>query len=136
MKCLKYVSSGIKRVEVRLYDEKRQWILPGQYIVFTNIQKNTEIVAVRVHSINIYRHFEELFRGEDLELCCLEKSMTAEQAANYMGKYYTVKEMELYCAVAFRIERIDLDYCFSLEKQYEEAKKEREYEKLFPDGMK
>ena len=56
----KAISNGTKKTEVGLYDAKRQSILPGEYIIFTN-EKDAARVAVSVISVHVYMDFNSLF---------------------------------------------------------------------------
>lgn len=52
---------GIKTIESRLFDEKRQKIQLGDEIVFTHRENPTQTVTVKVIGLLRYRTFHDLF---------------------------------------------------------------------------
>ena len=100
-----YINNGTKRVELRLYDEKRQKINIGDTIVF---QKEPELeITMKVKVIGLLRYhtFEELF--EDLDIGMLaDKSMTKQELLNVLEEFYTPEKQKQYGVVGIRIERI------------------------------
>ena len=54
------MKKGIKTVEIRLYDEKRQLIKPGDIIEFTNLDTG-ELLRVKVIKLHLFDSFKELF---------------------------------------------------------------------------
>ncbi|MDO5557210.1 MAG: ASCH domain-containing protein [Clostridia bacterium] len=73
-----YINDGTKRIELRLYDEKRQRINLGDIIIF---QKEPELVIamkVRVIGLLKYNTFEELFEDFGVEIMA-DKSMTKKE---------------------------------------------------------
>ena len=62
-----YISSGSKRIELRLNDEKRQRIKINDQIVFTN-EKTKDKLITHVNKIHKEKSFEELFKNFDISL--------------------------------------------------------------------
>lgn len=56
------IVSGTKRVEFRLFDQKRQQIKIGDTIIFTNISQ-CEKITVTVIGLSIFDSFERLFNS-------------------------------------------------------------------------
>lgn len=55
------VASGVKTIESRLYDEKRQTIQLGDTIVFTNRENTDQTISVKVIGLLRYETFHDLF---------------------------------------------------------------------------
>lgn len=55
------IMSGVKTVESRLFDEKRQKIQLGDKIIFTNRESPDQQVVVRVIGLLRYQNFHNLF---------------------------------------------------------------------------
>ena len=100
-----YINDGTKRIELRLYDEKRQKINIGDIIVF---QKEPELditMNVRVVGLLRYNTFEELFEDFDIEMLA-DKSMTKQELLNVLEEFYTPKKQKQYGVVGIHIEKI------------------------------
>ena len=54
------IKDGYKKVEMRLYDEKRRLLRIGDHIVFTN-RDNGETLEVIVQGLKRYKDFDELY---------------------------------------------------------------------------
>lgn len=77
-----YIKSGYKTIELRLYDQKRQLIRPGDEIIFQNGDTtNTVLVKGLVRAEN----FESLFNIIDVKKTGLE---TVDNALNIMEEFY------------------------------------------------
>lgn len=55
------IANGIKTIESRLYDKKRQQINPGDQIEFTCNDEPTKKVLTMVKALHRYVNFESLF---------------------------------------------------------------------------
>jgi len=56
------IASGNKRIELRLYDEKRREIRPGDYIEFQHVEKREETLLVVVDALHVFASFRDLLR--------------------------------------------------------------------------
>ena len=100
-----YINDGTKRIELRLYYEKRQKINIGDTIIF---QKEPELeITMKVKVIGLLRYntFEELFEDFDIEMLA-DKSMTKQELLNVLEEFYTPEKQKQYGVVGIRIERI------------------------------
>ena len=100
-----YINNGTKRIELRLYDEKRQKISIGDTIIF---QKEPELeitMEVKVIGLLRYNTFEELFNDFDIEIMS-DKSMTKQELLNALEEFYTPEKQKQYGVVGIRIEKI------------------------------
>ena len=97
------MKSGLKTIEMRLFDEKRQNISIGDTIVFTQLMTgetlHTEVVALRR-----YANFEELYAHE--AHTTLGYALGEVALPSDMSQYYNTNEIERYGVLAIEIRRI------------------------------
>jgi len=96
---LDLIRDGKKKVEGRLYDEKRRQINPGDAIVFEGKLK------VRVKSIRRYSSFKEMLEREGIERV-LPGVHNIEEGVRIYRQFYTEEEEKNYGVVAIEIEPI------------------------------
>lgn len=77
-----YIRSGYKTIELRLYDNKRQQIRPGDEIIFQNGDLTN---TVKVKGLIRAENFESLFDIIDVKKTGLENK---ERAINIMEEFY------------------------------------------------
>lgn len=94
------IKSGLKTVEMRLNDEKRSKIYPGDYIEFTNNQTN-ECITVVVKKIYKYKSFEKLYKEHDKTSLGYKEDEVA--SADDMLAYYSKEDIKKYGVVAIKI---------------------------------
>ena len=96
------VKSGRKTVEMRLYDEKRRLICPGDKIVFSLADNIKEKVTAAVIDTYIYESFYELaasFSAEELGFA----GSTPEAIGDFMMGIYGANKTAEYKAFAIKI---------------------------------
>lgn len=95
------IKSGVKTVEVRLFDEKRQSLAPGDVIVFKRLPDLTETLSKKIVRVKRFDTFAGLFSAYQKEsLGCAEDDTSAD-FARAMGRYYSDEEATRYgvCAI-------------------------------------
>lgn len=96
------IQSGQKTIELRLYDEKRRQIKPGDRIVFTNTATG-ETLEKTVVQLHRFASFTELYESLPLLQC----GYTAEDVDSAdpadMGQYYSPEEQEKYGVVGIEL---------------------------------
>ena len=97
-----YMLKGTKRIELRLYDEKRKNIKIGDIIIITNAQTNEEF-EVKVVGLLQYSSFKEMFNDFDIEILA-DKSMTKEELMNELEKFYPIEKQKQYNVLGIRVE--------------------------------
>lgn len=97
-----YMLKGTKRIELRLYDEKRKNIKIGDIITITNAQTNEEF-EVKVVGLLQYSSFKEMFNDFDIEILA-DKSMTKEELMNELEKFYPIEKQKQYNVLGIRVE--------------------------------
>ena len=98
-----YILNGTKRIEIRLFDEKRQQIKIGDTIKFLKEPELIESFNVKVVDLLRYNNFEEMFKDFDISVLA-DKSMTKEGLINVLEQFYTKEKQEQYGVLGIRIE--------------------------------
>ena len=111
------IKSESKTIELRLYDEKRRLIKPGDCIEFLNTSNN-EIIAVMVKNLHIYASFTELYMDFDkISLGYLENE---EANPEDMELYYSKENIEKYGVVGIEIKPMNryeyLEYQYKMDR--------------------
>jgi len=96
------IKNGIKTIEVRLYDKKREAINLGDKIIFSKLPEQTNTLTVIVEGILIYTNFESLFLDFPAESFGA-KGWTAKEQADNMNTYYTKEDEESLGIVGIKI---------------------------------
>ncbi len=99
-----YIENGTKRIELRLYDEKRQKINIGDTIIF---QKEPELeITQKVKVIGLLRYdsFEDLMNDFDIKMLA-DESMTKEELLGVLEEFYTPDKQKEYGVLGIRIEK-------------------------------
>ena len=94
------IKTGVKTVEMRLNDEKREKIEQGDYIIFTNNETKEELL-VRVEKRVVYPSFRELYSEYDKISIGYKKDEIANP--NDMLIYYTEEKIKKYGALALEL---------------------------------
>ena len=100
-----FILNGTKRIEIRLFDEKRQQINIGDTIKFLKEPELNEFFNAKVVGLLRYNTFEEMFRDFDVSILS-DKSMTKEELISILEQFYTKEKQERYGVLGIRIELI------------------------------
>lgn len=98
------INNGIKKIELRLFDEKRSKINLNDYIVFRNIANPRQTLIVKVIGLLRYNSFEDLFKNIDFNICG-PASCISEKLIN-IHKIYSEEEEKKYGILAIHIKKI------------------------------
>ena len=101
-----FILNGTKRIEIRLYDEKRQGIKLGDTIKFLKEPELSETFNAKVIGLLRYNSFEDMFKDFDISILAGE-SMTKEGLIKVLEQFYTKEKQEQYGVLGIRIELID-----------------------------
>ena len=86
------IANGTKKIEFRVYDEKRKQLHVNDEITFTNIETKKQL-TVLVNAIKLFTTPQEMAAAlTDLELVL--NGRTREEWINGWQKYYTKKEIQ------------------------------------------
>ncbi len=97
------IKNGLKTIEMRLYDEKRQLVEKGDLIIFKNIE-NEETLTTRVVSLYKFSNFKDLYQNFDKTK--LGYNSQEEAKPEDMEKYYKREEMQKYGVVGIEVKII------------------------------
>ena len=100
----KKIKTGIKTIEMRLNDEKRQSISIGDTITFVNTIDENERMVVKVLDLYIFDSFEELYKNLPLSECGYTEETIGTASPSDMNKYYTRELQDQYDVVGIKIE--------------------------------
>ncbi len=95
------IQSGQKDVELRLHDEKRQKILPGDQIEFTDADTGATM-TVTVKAKRVFDNFTQLYAAYDKVRMGYKPEETADPRD--MDVYYPAEKQKHYVVVAIEIE--------------------------------
>ena len=94
------IKAGKKRVEIRLFDEKRQKIQEGDSLIFVNIQSG-EKLRCSVQKLAQFPDFTALYEAYDPKVLGYEEGEKVDPAD--MLEYYTIEDVKTYGALAIEL---------------------------------
>ncbi len=100
-----FILKGTKRIEIRLFDEKRQKIKIGDTIKFLKEPKLNESFNAKVIGLLRYNTFADMFKDFDIAILA-DKSMTKEELIGVLEQFYPKEKQEQYGVLGIRIELI------------------------------
>lgn len=100
-----YIIHGTKRIELRLYDEKRKNINIGDTIRFLMEPELKKSFSVKVIGLLRYNSFEDLFNDFDISILA-DKSMTKNELIKTLETFYTKENQRKYGVLGIRFEII------------------------------
>lgn len=98
-----FILNGTKRIEIRLFDEKRQQIKIGDTIKFLKEPELNEFFEAKVVGLLRYNSFEDMFNDFDISILS-DKSMTKNELIAVLEQFYTKEKQEQYGVLGIRIE--------------------------------
>ncbi len=97
---------GIKTIELRLYDEKRQAVEVGDSITFINTENHKDTLQVKVTALHRFKSFDELYKGLPLLKCGYTEEDINTASPDDMKVYYSKEKQQLYGVVGIEIKVI------------------------------
>lgn len=98
-----FTKGGTKRIELRLYDEKRQSIQLGDIIEFA--KSDDEKFKAEVVGLLRYNSFAELFEDFDISILA-DSSMTKQELLEVLGEFYSEEKQAEFGVIGIRIKLI------------------------------
>ena len=95
-----FIKDGTKRIELRLYDEKRQKIRLGNEIEFS--KSETEKFKAKVVGLIRYQSFEDLFKDFPIEILA-DKTMTKDELLGILSEFCTKEKQQEFGVIGIRI---------------------------------
>ena len=96
-----FIKNGTKRIELRLYDEKRQQIKLGDSIEFA--KSENEKFKAKVIGLLRYETFSDLFNDFDISVLA-DQFMTKQELLNVLQEFYTPEKQAQYGVLGIRLE--------------------------------
>ena len=98
-----FILNGTKRIEIRLFDEKRQQIKIGDTIKILKEPELNESFNAKVIGLLRYNTFEDMFKDFDISVLS-DSSMTKEELIAVLEQFYTKEKQKQYGVLGIRIE--------------------------------
>lgn len=96
------IKTGEKTIELRLWDEKRQKITPGDTITFTNAVTG-EMLTKTVARLHRFENFEELYQHLPLLQCGYTEADIHTANPSDMEQYYSAEQQRQYGVVGIEL---------------------------------
>ena len=97
-----YINNGTKRIELRLYDDKRKKISIGDTIIFQKEPELIDEIYTEIIGLKIKKSFKELINTLDISQYS-DKNETKEKFLKDLYKFYTKEKEEKYGVVGIEI---------------------------------
>ena len=98
-----FIKGGTKRIELRLYDEKRRSIQLGDIIEFA--KSDDEKFKAKVVGLLRYNSFANLFEDFDISILA-DSSMTKQELLDVLGEFYSEEKQAEFGVIGIRIKLI------------------------------
>ena len=98
------IRCGMKTIELRLYDEKRQMIHQGDLIVFSKSDDLQVQITAEVVGLHIFGSFEEVYRSLPLNKCGYRADEVENASAEDMLAYYSAEQQRRFGVVGIEIQ--------------------------------
>lgn len=98
-----FIINGTKRIEIRLFDEKRRKIALGDTIKFMKEPDLIENFEAEVIGLLRYKSFEDMFKDFDISILA-DRTIKKEELINTLEKFYTKEQQQQYGVLGIRIE--------------------------------
>ena len=103
-KAFNNIKNGSKRIELRLYDEKRKKLNLNDTIRFYKVDNENEFIDVKIQGLLRYNTFEELFNDVDFNICGFANNL--EEKLENIHKIYSKEEEQKYGILAISVKLI------------------------------
>ena len=100
-----YIKTGTKRIELRLYDDKRKNLNINDIIVFENLNDSNDQIQTKIKHLYRYNNFESLINDFAIELIA-DKSIDKQELLNILNEIYSQDEQNKYGVIGIEIELI------------------------------
>ncbi len=99
------IERGEKTIELRLYDEKRRRLLPGDCIRFADSSDPARTLTATVRALHRFASFAELYESLPLLECGYTQETLAAASPRDMEKYYSPGEERAWGVVGIELEK-------------------------------
>ena len=101
-KAFNNIKNGIKKFELRLYDDKRKNINLRDTIIFHNLNNLDDTISVKVIALLRYPSFKDLFTDIDYRLCGPANSL--EEKLERIHTFYTAEQEKEFGILAIKMQ--------------------------------
>ncbi len=98
-----YIKLGTKRIELRLYDEKRKQIKIGDELTFINEKEPTQQIKVIVTGLLQYQDFNSLINDFNISILA-DKNYKKEELLSKLETFYPKEKQKEYSVIGIRFE--------------------------------
>ena len=95
------MEAGVKKLEIRLHDEKRSLVQVGEPIEFSRLPDLERKIVRVVEEVMLFSSFDVCFSNIDVSLLGYDLTVSRTDLARGMYTYYAVEEEKAYGVVAF-----------------------------------
>jgi len=95
-----------KRIEVRLFDDKRQKLKVGDMITFIKLPDKDEKITVKVKGLSIFGNFYDFYSTFDAELFAHPKDITVEEQIERERAIYSEADEKKHGVLGIHLEFI------------------------------
>lgn len=99
-----YIKNGSKRIELRLYDDKRKQIQLNDIIEFSN--ENNEKINTKVIALLYYQTFNDLLTDFNIKILA-DKSISKNDLLKDLNTFYSLAQQKQFGVLGIRIELIN-----------------------------
>ncbi len=99
------IKKGDKKIETRLFDEKRQHLTIGDIIIFYKRPENKENLKVKIIELTKFKTFTDAYKNYDLRKY-EKKHISIKSAVDSMYKYYSKEDEKLFGVIVIEFEMI------------------------------
>lgn len=104
-----HIESGLKTIELRLYDEKRRLIQVGDTLVFVHTDNPSHTLTATVTALHRFDTFAELYEALPLDRCGYLPEELADASPADMDVYYSPDRQAQYGVVGIELQLIEED---------------------------
>lgn len=98
------IKAGRKKIEVRLYDEKRRKIRIGDMIIFSKLPENKEKIKTKVIGLCIFKNFIDFYSFFDSSLFAHPEGITLDEQIQRERKTYSEEKEQRYGVIGIHIQ--------------------------------
>ena len=101
------IKNGSKRVEIRLFDKKRQKLKANELIQFSNIENPKEKIIVEILNLTRFSTFQELLLNTPMEKFGYSQNHDIQKFLESIYTIYTKTQEETYGVLAIEVKLLD-----------------------------
>tara|TARA_Y100001970_G_scaffold294212_1_gene448591 strand:- start:1680 stop:2015 length:336 start_codon:yes stop_codon:yes gene_type:complete len=101
------IKNGSKKVEIRLFDEKRQKLKVNELIQFTNLENPKEKIIVEILNLKNFPNFHELLLNTPMGKFGYPQNHDIQEFLKSLYSIYTKTQEETYGVLAIEVKLLD-----------------------------